>query len=355
MHTKRGPGPPIPGRRTPDGVGGGGGRRLRDTAGRALPRGRRENAGNQSPLPLIHDSSPRERGKRVDAVHPHAGVGLIPAHAGNTRREILYADPRSGNPPWASLEIIDRRKARAMGPAPAHPRAGVENTPRIPATASCCGSSPRGRGKLNVLRGQRPRPGSSPRVRGKLDGVDGGAGHVRLIPARAGKTRARPGRKRFRRAHPRACGENAGADPRCVNEVGSSPRVRGKQELPRIQAQAPGLIPARAGKTSTPTSKACPPKAHPRACGENSARHMRHAPPGGSSPRVRGKPGARHRHGGRGGLIPARAGKTGCRPRRPRAGPAHPRACGENVEAAIASYQRAGSSPRVRGKRLLGD
>ena len=167
VHTKRGPGPPIPGRRTPDGVGGGGGRRLRDTAGRALPRGRRENAGNQSPLPLIHDSSPRERGKRVDAVHPHAGVGLIPAHAGNTRREILYADPRSGNPPWASLEIIDRRKARAMGPAPAHPRAGVENTPRIPATASCCGSSPRGRGKLNVLRGQRPRPGSSPRVRGK--------------------------------------------------------------------------------------------------------------------------------------------------------------------------------------------
>ena len=193
--------------------------------------------------------------------------------------------------------------------------------------------------------------GSSPRVRGKLDGVDGGAGHVRLIPARAGKTRARPGRKRFRRAHPRACGENAGADPRCVNEVGSSPRVRGKQELPRIQAQAPGLIPARAGKTSTPTSKACPPKAHPRACGENSARHMRHAPPGGSSPRVRGKPGPPVRNGSIEGLIPARAGKTGP-PARPRGRPAaHPRACGENAMHACARATAAGSSPRVRGKR----
>ena len=51
----------------------------------------------------------------------------------------------------------------------------------------------------------------------------------------------------------------------------------------------------------------------------------------GSSPRVRGKRWARTSN------VPGRR--------------AHPRVCGENVEAAIASYQRAGSSPRVRGKR----
>ena len=188
VHTKRGPGPPLPGRRTPGGVGGGGGRRLRDTAGRALPRGRRENAGNQSPLPLIHDSSPRERGKRVDAVHPHTGVGLIPAHAGNTRREILYADPRSGNPPWASLEIIDRRKARAMGPAAAHPRAGGGNGDERYQALLANGSSPRGRGKPRV-------PGSARRPH-------------RLIPAQAGKTRERGWQSPGHQAHPRACGEN---------------------------------------------------------------------------------------------------------------------------------------------------
>ena len=310
MHTKRGPGPPIPGRRAPDGVGGGGGRRLRDTAGRALPRGRRENAGNQSPLPFIHDSSPRERGKRVDAVHPHAGVGLIPAHAGNTRREILYAGPRSGNPPWASLEIIDRRKARAMGPAPAHPRAGVENTPRIPATASCCGSSPRGRGK-------------------RRRAVPGAAGQ-RLIPARAGKTpsprqcpatsSAHPragGENKPRgilasgtRAHPRAYGENGEHCAYPVEHPGSSPRVRGKRLQGPLGGLHAGLIPARAGKTRERGWQSPGHRAHPRACGENTTSTRSCWGTLGSSPRVRGKPDVRAPGGVEDGLIPTRAGKT---------------------------------------------
>ena len=206
VHTKRGPGPPLPGRRAPGGVGGGGGRRLRDTAGRALPRGRRENAGNQSPLPLIHDSSPRERGKRVDAVHPHAGVGLIPARAGKTRP--------SRPPP---------------GRSPAHPRACGEN----------------GWARRHI----RAQPGSSPRVRGKLENAAGNLQATRLIPARAGKT-FHGLRGRYQgAAHPRACGENWWITWLCGRGVGSSPRVRGKREAPERSLVPGRLIPARAGKT----------------------------------------------------------------------------------------------------------
>ena len=290
MHTRRGPGPPIPGRRAPGGVGGGGGRRLRDTAGRALPRGRRENAGNQSPLPLIHDSSPRERGKRVDAVHPHAGVGLIPAHAGNTRREILYADPRSGNPPWASLEIIDRRKARAMGPAPAHPRAGGENTPRIPATASCCGSSPCGRGK-------------------RRRAVPGAAGQ-RLIPARAGKTPSPRQCPATSSAHPRAGGENSRTRLAISRPPGSSPRVRGKHDEYAVLLGDLGLIPACAGKTRRSGAWRGRGRAHPHACGENVISPLAMASRKGSSPSVRGKLIIRWQPKRAARLIPARAGKT---------------------------------------------
>ena len=212
--------------------------------------------------------------------------------------------------------------------------------------------------------------GSSPRVRGKLDGVDGGAGHVRLIPARAGKTRARPGRKRFRRAHPRACGENAGADPRCVNEVGSSPRVRGKPRRRPRKRVPPRLIPARAGKTRPGTAPRsagrliparagktrCPPsprrsrRAHPRACGEN---RVPTAPPSGgagSSPRVRGKRRGSYRVIPTGGLIPARAGKTSSGRLAPSCVWAHPRACGENYKNLTLVELEEGSSPRVRGK-----
>ena len=331
VHTKRGPGPPLPGRRTPGGVGGGGGRRLRDTAGRALPRGRRENAGNQSPLPLIHDSSPRERGKRVDAVHPHTGVGLIPAHAGNTRREILYADPRSGNPPWASLEIIDRRKARAMGPAPAHPRAGVENTPRIPATASCCGSSPCGRGK-------------------RRRAVPGAAGQ-RLIPARAGKTPSPRQCPATSSAHPRAGGENSRTRLAISRPPGSSPRVRGKLIIRWQPKRAARLIPARAGKTTPSPPATCAVTAHPRACGENWTRASIIHPPKGSSPRVRGKPGRACPPGEGPGLIPACAGKTCQVSTRRRTGRAHPRVCGENLVLRVHAAPGRGSSPRVRGKR----
>ena len=53
----------------------------------------------------------------------------------------------------------------------------------------------------------------------------------------------------LRRAHPRACGENAAAlEPR-TTRAGSSPRVRGKHAGGEPPTPVVRLIPARAGKT----------------------------------------------------------------------------------------------------------
>ena len=75
--------------------------------------------------------------------------------------------------------------------------------------------------------------GSSPRVRGKL----GGAGDVsqlrRLIPACAGKTKSKPLTSKSSSAHPRVCGENAAACGTADAKPGSSPRVRGKRQRGR--------------------------------------------------------------------------------------------------------------------------
>ena len=176
--------------------------------------------------------------------------------------------------------------------------------------------------------------GSSPRVRGKRRPRPRVPGNHGLIPARAGKTTPSPTSSPPDPAHPRACGEN----------------LHG----PVVRAGRGGLIPARAGKTRPASRWASPSTAHPRACGENPGGRRGGGAPPGSSPRVRGKRRghtATHRPLR---LIPARAGKTyrlrGTRNRRG----AHPRACGENFVPMLRGHFGDGSSPRVRGKRVLG-
>ena len=172
----------------------------------------------------------------------------------------------------------------------AHPRAGGENEQVIYAAPALWGSSPRGRGKPGPGRA-RPAP-------------------LRLIPARAGKTRSTAAGGAGRRAHPRAGGENIECRPECDEDDGSSPRGRGKPARATRCRRDGGLIPARAGKT----------------CSVPSRRRSR----SGSSPRGRGKRSPHENEGEAWGLIPARAGKTrsagsGRSQRR-----AHPRAGGEN-------------------------
>ena len=236
----------------------------------------------------------------------------------------------------SSSRLIPARAGKTGPPSPptrpakAHPRACGENAPGLDLADPESGSSPRVRGK--------PRP-RRPRVV-----------PARLIPARAGKTGAlRPG-EGSRRAHPRACGENFVAFGADVWSKGSSPRVRGKLAGHAGRVDGPGLIPARAGKTPHRRVRRPTPPAHPRACGENPGEADRIGLQLGSSPRVRGKPRGLGREGPWARLIPACAGKTRGPGPLGRFRAAHPRVCGENLNAKSSLTAGEGSSPRVRGK-----
>ena len=181
-----------------------------------------------------------------------------------------------------------------------------------------------------------------------------GVGVEGLIPACAGKTKARFTAPTNRGAHPRVCGENLRWVDKAELFLGSSPRVRGKPGGEVYDAGGGGLIPACAGKTSRIGSQRRTCRAHPRVCGENWAENSPSGGFHGSSPRVRGKQ-TRHSRGRlQVGLIPACAGKTSDPPISPLSHRAHPRVCGENAIARAAGPGFEGSSPRVRGKHRFG-
>ena len=278
-----------------------------DIFGQAHPRAGGENSSAWWTVPLGRGSSPRGRGKQRIGLQSEEKGGLIPARAGKT----LW---------WT----------RASRPARAHPRAGGENSRSSQALSPSEGSSPRGRGKLDVG--------------GREDGFG------RLIPARAGKTFVHLGGHPGRKAHPRAGGENPAEGTDRELDAGSSPRGRGKRGRESPRCGHGRLIPARAGKTSRGGANRRELTAHPRAGGENSARRLRLLLSQGSSPRGRGKPMSRAWRCGPDGLIPARAGKTfvilSCSWR----STAHPRAGGENSSPIALRADVQGSSPRGRGK-----
>ena len=131
---------------------------------------------------------------------------------------------------------------------------------------------------------------------------------------------------------------------------GSSPRVRGKLATWFLLSRVLGLIPARAGKTAMGWPTAAQIWAHPRACGENLLCRVHGHVWRGSSPRVRGKRLVAPAAEHAPGLIPACAGKPHAAEGVGGVGEAHPRVCGENAGKALYDLGATGSSPRVRGK-----
>ena len=235
-----------------------------------------------------YGSSPRVRGKRLDERETHAAGRIIPARAGQT----------------SALEA-------AAVLEPDHPRACGANDAGDVVLPMQIGSSPRVRGKLQIVSEERhisriiparagqtssamslssratdhpracgantPRTlsashsnGSSPRVRGKLLGRVAGAVQYRIIPARAGQTEVRYDADRASSDHPRACGANLVGDELVQSGHGSSPRVRGKLVAGLDLFCAARIIPARAGQTKSKPLNAVSMADHPRACGANS-------------------------------------------------------------------------------------
>ena len=235
-------------------------------------------------------SSPLTRGKpRLGRLIPLRS-GLIPAHAGKTRRSMDWVCAR-----WA------------------HPRSRGENED--------CGE--------HVLAGQ----GSSPLTRGKPSSPPPRQRRRRLIPAHAGKTERVGLWWCGWGAHPRSRGENMSTLESSLRTRGSSPLTRGKRVQPYFEAVEVGLIPAHAGKTLFDKTHVTSRRAHPRSRGENLHRHCPRPALWGSSPLTRGKPRSVNRVRRRGGLIPAHAGKT--------------------LVCRRTSHTFAGSSPLTRGKHFL--
>ena len=293
-------------------------------------------------------SSPRVRGKPTRSRVCLYARGLIPACAGKTPRQ-------------------DLQEVRAW----AHPRVCGENASISTRAIFKMGSSPRVRGKPQGLIVQflsakaHPRVcgenlkapprmslirGSSPRVRGKPVAQLAQTLGLGLIPACAGKTCLSQFLLQRSWAHPRVCGENIYGKLKTRSPQGSSPRVRGKLASCVIEERPDGLIPACAGKTRSRRLTNILVRAHPRVCGENKQAQIDAKAAEGSSPRVRGKRVLFVRCWLRVGLIPACAGKTAVHGFADALSGAHPRVCGENLLERRARAIGAGSSPRVRGK-----
>ena len=176
---------------------------------------------------------------------PPGSAGLIPARAGNTRRDTL--------------------KLSDLG---AHPRSRGEHMFHCLCILLLWGSSPLARGTLLAL------------IQAHVE--------VGLIPARAGNTKLRESRLWRQRAHPRSRGEHPPKDwqPRRIR--GSSPLARGTRIRGFQSALRQGLIPARAGNTGAIFATNRGGRAHPRSRGEHQNRLNLLVVDEGSSPLARG-------------------------------------------------------------------
>ena len=186
-------------------------------------------------------------------------------------------------------------------------------------------------------------------MRGTLGCRDAVINSQRIIPAHAGNTIHPEITVVIVQDHPRACGEHRPEDKEVLQELGSSPRMRGTPDkiLPLVRVGR--IIPAHAGNTKEVRVGEVVKEDHPRACGEHHLSLCRRRQSNGSSPRMRGTQFHLFSSCSVIGIIPAHAGNTILHPCRRRSRWDHPRACGEHHRRFIRWELMQGSSPRMRG------
>ena len=214
-------------------------------------------------------------------------------------------------------------------------------------TPACAGKSVSSTSPMKCLKG------SPPRVRGKGPPARCGWHKSRITPACAGKSSGKTDHPRTLWDHPRVCGEKCLARYLLPPNLGSPPRVRGKELTGQNCSNSLGITPACAGKRSNRNSTTTLIRDHPRVCGEKTHAAYADYKSVGSPPRVRGK-GARSTEEAKAlGITPACAGKR----HRPQAAAYenwdHPRVCGEKRARVSFATNGLGSPPRVRGKAFF--
>ena len=151
---------------------------------------------------------------------------------------------------------------------------------------------------------------SPPRVRGKAKNRCRSCPLTRITPAYAGKRRNCPRILRSTRDHPRVCGEKHAVPVSAIWSAGSPPRVRGKASCILVSSSTVGITPAYAGKSRPAALRSATPRDHPRVCGEKMSLPFRYSRDLGSPPRMRGKDVWRRMPAGEQGITPAYAGKS---------------------------------------------
>ena len=135
---------------------------------------------------------------------------------------------------------------------------------------SLCQDHPRGCGEHHEETSRVAcRAGSSPRMRGAPKKRHRSVFPGRIIPADAGSTKLCHTSSMIVKDHPRGCGEHYDPDSIQIEDLGSSPRMRGAQYPVLHDSQHLRIIPADAGSTFESETVRVDGKDHPRGCGEH--------------------------------------------------------------------------------------
>ena len=111
---------------------------------------------------------------------------------------------------------------------------------------------------------------------------------LRIIPADAGSTSYTTITRKQAEDHPRGCGEHNTSMIKQCHTIGSSPRMRGAHHLLSSGVLLRRIIPADAGSTAPYAESRGLPEDHPRGCGEHRYAPITDDMGLGSSPRMRG-------------------------------------------------------------------
>ena len=296
---------------------------------------------------FVWGSSPLARGLHASGGPGGDGRGIIPARAGFTRVEVVGVVAQTDHPRsrgvyapgrcWFNHRWGSSPLARGLPDTDLKDRFKARIIPaRAGFTRRRPGRNRRGRGSSPLARGLH---------RSQFD-VRVGRG---IIPARAGFTRAAGPPGPVRRDHPRSRGVYSRPTAGPITIRGSSPLARGLRRPGGDRLVPDGIIPARAGFTTGRPVSPTTTRDHPRSRGVYSDSPSTTPATSGSSPLARGLRGHdRDDVGGR-GIIPARAGFTPTRRRRRRRRRDHPRSRGvyQSMIPRVASPP--GSSPLARG------
>ena len=197
----------------------------------------------------------------------------------------------------------------------------------------------------------RSNRGLSPHGRGKRVVFTFPAGLIRSIPARAGETIKRTGRRNGIGVYPRTGGGNLDVDFHHISQQGLSPHGRGKLNPDTRHITWSGSIPARAGETPLRLGRGRFPAVYPRTGGGNAAPLGTGQSLMGLSPHGRGKLTAAPLAGNSSRSIPARAGETSPTVSLLTPSTVYPRTGGGNKHLFRGRLPHQGLSPHGRGKR----